>query len=238
MAAWPWFERVTLSRDVARIRRTLAAYRTSSGNVVRMRRILTASGKSPISRNVGRTLRVLTARGTSSISRIDERRIRVCRTTLLGRVASCGVLARHCRSSGPRNRRSLAVVGARRRLPAGADGSLGAVKRLLPNGYRRMPRTGIFRAITVGSTTGSSCRTRRNVVARTARRAASGTRWAGVAARRSSGYRESNAPYWTTGAHSVNEVSVLDNRRNVAHAASSRSTTSPACIHASGFSAS
>ena len=45
------FERATLSRDVARIRRILAACRTSSGNVVRTRRVLTASGKSEISRN-------------------------------------------------------------------------------------------------------------------------------------------------------------------------------------------
>ena len=45
------FERATFSRDVARIRRILAACRTSSGNVVRTQRVLTASGKSPISCN-------------------------------------------------------------------------------------------------------------------------------------------------------------------------------------------
>ena len=44
------FERATLSRDVARIHRILAACRTSSGNVVRTRRVLTASGKSETSR--------------------------------------------------------------------------------------------------------------------------------------------------------------------------------------------
>ena len=44
------FERATLSRDGARIRRILAACRTSSGNVGRTRRVLTASGKSSISR--------------------------------------------------------------------------------------------------------------------------------------------------------------------------------------------
>ena len=44
-------ERATLSRDVARILRILAACRTWSGNVGRTRRVLTASGKSPISRN-------------------------------------------------------------------------------------------------------------------------------------------------------------------------------------------
>ena len=44
------FERAKLSRDVARIRRILAACRTSSGTVVRTPRVLTASGKSPISR--------------------------------------------------------------------------------------------------------------------------------------------------------------------------------------------
>ena len=48
-----------LSRDGARIRRILAACPTLSGNAVRTRRVLTASGKSPISRNVGRTQRVL-----------------------------------------------------------------------------------------------------------------------------------------------------------------------------------
>ena len=38
----------------------------------------------------------------------------------------CGVLARRRRASGPRDLRSLAVVGARRRLPEGAYGSLSA----------------------------------------------------------------------------------------------------------------
>ena len=51
------FERATLSRDVARIRRILAACRTSSGSVVRTRRVLTASGTSPISRTDERRLR-------------------------------------------------------------------------------------------------------------------------------------------------------------------------------------
>ena len=42
------------------------------------------------------------------------------------RTSSCGFLARRSRASGPRDRRSLAVVGARRRLLEGADGSLSA----------------------------------------------------------------------------------------------------------------
>ena len=50
------FERATLSRDVARIRRILAACRTTSGNVVRTRRVLTARGKSSISCNDERRL--------------------------------------------------------------------------------------------------------------------------------------------------------------------------------------
>ena len=53
------FERAELSRDVARIRRILAACRTWSGNVVRTRRVLTASGKFSISRNDERRLRRL-----------------------------------------------------------------------------------------------------------------------------------------------------------------------------------
>jgi len=45
---------------------------------------------------------------------------------LLSRIAPCGVLARRCRASGPRDRRSLAVISAWCRLPAGVAGSLSA----------------------------------------------------------------------------------------------------------------
>ena len=51
------------------------------------------------------------------------------------RSLSCGLLARRRRhASGPRDRRSLTVVGARRRLLEGADGSL-----LASPGERRSP---------------------------------------------------------------------------------------------------
>ena len=103
------FVRAVLSRDGARIRRILAACRTSSGNVVRTQHVLTASGKSSISRNVGRTRRVF-------------------QTMRFGRGAACSVLARQhrarCRrrrlpvlwrprrhASGPSDRRSFPVVG-------------------------------------------------------------------------------------------------------------------------------
>ena len=50
----------------------------------------------------------------------------VFRTTRFAHCVRCSVLARRRRASGPRDLRSLAVVGARRRLPEGADGSLSA----------------------------------------------------------------------------------------------------------------
>ena len=90
-------ERATLSRDGARIRRILAACRTSSGNVVRTRRVLTASGNSPISRTDAR--RVASFEPRSSVASLPV-------------VSSRGVAARAGRgTSGPSR---LASPGERR----------------------------------------------------------------------------------------------------------------------------
>ena len=124
-------ERATLSRDGARIRRILAACRTQSGNV-------------------GRTQRVLTASGKSSISRTDERRDASFEPRASGAlrpaVSSRGVAARAGRGTGGPSRSSAHGADCLRELRSLSAYVTGRAKLSRARGAQRRERRGSPRA--------------------------------------------------------------------------------------------